>query len=172
MTLKKQHKEMIAIVCALCIMALLFYSSSKPYQEQSITHDINRFLPNRPFEDLLRHISFLYGGKEVSIADNGYEAFIEFFIRKAAHFFSFFFLAMAWIYGLSSHIKSQSMKLLVVLLICVGYATFDEFHQSLNPNRSPLLEDVLLDTMGSVTGMFVYLMSSLCSKRALKKRKS
>ncbi|MBS4749960.1 VanZ family protein [Carnobacteriaceae bacterium zg-ZUI78] len=147
--MSQKRKGQVWIGIAITIMAFLFYMSSKPYHEQSLVSPLEKLLSHFPFIDTFSHISFLYGGKEISIQANGYIAFIEFFIRKFAHFMSFFILGYAWFKGLKVYIKDRKIVFFLALILCIFYAGFDEFHQSLTPNRTPLLEDVILDSSGA-----------------------
>lgn len=158
---KKKQRHQLAIVIAILIMGLLFYSSSQPYQNQDVSPLLEKILFFKPFENELRTLSFEYGQSTISIFELGYFKFVEFFIRKLAHFSSFLFLAYFWIYGLSGYMKQKKMAIVVGLLIAIGYAGFDEFHQSLTPMRTPLLEDVLLDSSGSFTGAGLFLIKNL-----------
>lgn len=150
-------KSFIYIGFAFLIMAILFFSSSQPYGDQSMVGVLDRILENEPLKELLSSIQFTYAGSEVSIAATGYIGFIEFFIRKAAHFGSYFLLALFWFLGLKEQIKSLLLTALVSLMLTMGYASFDEFHQGLTPDRTPLLEDILLDSVGALTAILFLL---------------
>lgn len=158
MKLTKKQKENVAIVIALCVMAMLFYSSSMPYTQQNTKPLLASVLSARPFESALSSVAFMYSDALVSVETVGYYGFIEFFIRKAAHFFSFFVLGYAWLFGLRGKMKDKWLALVVTVIICVSYAALDEFHQSLTPNRTPLIEDVILDISGALSGMVVCLL--------------
>lgn len=158
MKLTKKQKENGAIVVALLMMALLFYASSMPYTQQNARPLLSTVLSMRPFEQALSSVVFVYSDFVVSIETMGYYGFIEFFVRKAAHFFSFFVLGYAWLFGLRGKMRDKWVAIVVAIVICVSYAALDEFHQSLTPNRTPLLEDVILDISGSLTGMVVCLL--------------
>lgn len=45
-------------------------------------------------------------------------------------------------------------------LVTTGLAAFDEFHQGLTGGRTPLVDDVILDSAGALTGIII-LMSVL-----------
>ena len=137
------------------MMALLFYSSSQPYESQSMTGTLESILAKEPLKELLSSIRFTYAGSEISIHTLGYSAFIEFFIRKAAHFSSYFLLALFWLLGLKDKMKGIAFPGLLSWLLATGYASFDEFHQGLTPDRTPLLQDIILDTVGALTAIFL-----------------
>ncbi|MER1954819.1 MAG: VanZ family protein [Desemzia incerta] len=163
--MNKSIKSTLFIVLAFVMMGILFYSSSQPYGDQSMTGFLDTLLKNEPLKGLLSHIRFTYAGSEVSIGASGYNAFIEFFLRKAAHFGSYFLLALFWFLGLKDRINGIYLAALVSWLLAVGYASFDEFHQGLTPDRTPLLEDIVLDSIGALSAVVLVLVYVLVWKK-------
>lgn len=94
---------------------------------------------------------------------------VNVFIRKSAHAFEFFILAilLAWVL-IEYHIlgwKVTVMTLLAVLL----YAMSDEFHQLFVEGRSARIFDVTVDFVGGVIGIsFVQLILKI---RQIKSRR-
>lgn len=169
--MKNTNKDLLYIVGAFVIMGILFYSSSMPYSDQSVTPFLDRFLQSEPLKGLLSNIEFMYAGSEVSIAALGYSRFVEFFIRKGAHFFIYFLLSFFWFMGLKSNMKSVPLAALVAFMLAAGYASFDEFHQGLTPERTPLLEDIMLDSAGAIVGVVTtWLFSANFKKRKRRNR--
>lgn len=163
--MKKKQKEQLAMGIAIGIMVLLFISSSMSYKDQSSVGLLQTLLKNRPFETELRQFSFTYAGSIVSVQESGYFQFIEFFIRKFAHFISFFMMGYCWQYALLPKAKYKQSTFFVTLLICFSYAVCDEFHQSLTPNRTPLVDDVILDTLGAFFGAIIMMLQQLLLKK-------
>lgn len=151
--MKNSWKDHAFLIGAFLIMGILFYSSSTPYSNQTVTPVLDQVLAGEPFKAGLSKIEFLYAGTEISVASQGYSHFVEFFIRKGAHFFIYFALGLCWFMGLKNRMDSVPLAALVALLLAAGYASFDEFHQGLTPERTPLLEDIVLDTAGALTGI-------------------
>lgn len=143
---------------AFLIMAILFYSSSQSYEQQSQVGSLSKLLTSHPFEEQLRGISFSYAGDEVSIKAKGYIKFIEFFIRKGAHFGIYFLLGGSWFLGLNLRMKEPLLVGVVAWLAATGYAGLDEFHQMLTDGRTPLFQDVMLDSMGALTAVCICLL--------------
>lgn len=164
--MKKKQKEQLAIVMAIGIMIVLFISSSMSYKDQSSVGLLQTLLKNRPFETELRQFSFMYADVMVSIHERGYFQFVEFFIRKFAHFISFFVMGYCWQYALLPKAKYKQSTFLVTLLICFSYAVCDEFHQSLTPNRTPLVTDVILDTLGGFFGASIMMLQRYFFKKS------
>lgn len=145
------------IILAFIIMAVLFYSSSQTYEQQSQVKLLDRILSAQPFEKQLAGISFNYGGSEVSIQTKGYSKFVEFFIRKGAHFFTYFLLGFSWFRGLNLKIKQPVLISVVAWLAATGYAGLDEYHQMLTGGRTPSFQDVVLDSAGALTAVLLCL---------------
>lgn len=138
---------------AFIIMAILFYSSSQTYEQQSQVGLIEGLLKGEPFKQQLKGISFSYAGDTVSIAAKGYAKFVEFFIRKGAHFGTYFLLGGSWFLGLKPRVKGAWLTAVVSWLAATGYAGLDEFHQMMTGGRTPLFQDVMLDSIGALTAV-------------------
>lgn len=82
---------------------------------------------------------------------------IEKVVRKGAHYTIYTvggFLIMNYTYSME---KTKKQKILVSLLFGAFYATTDELHQYFVPGRSARLFDVGLDTLGVLTGIYIFL---------------
>jgi VanZ family protein len=80
-------------------------------------------------------------------------------IRKTAHFVEYAMLGfLTW---RTVHFDpafasfSPRHQFWFSLLVCMFYASTDEFHQSFVPTRQPAVQDVMLDTCGSGFGLLV-----------------
>lgn len=146
------------LVLAFIIMGILFYSSSQTYEEQSQIGLLQRLLVDEPFRDKLSGVSFLYASEEVSIQASGYFKFIEFFIRKGAHFLTYFLLSGCWFLGLKPRINQLILTGVVSWLAATGYAALDELHQMFTGGRSPLFQDIALDSVGALTAALLCLL--------------
>lgn len=77
-------------------------------------------------------------------------------IRKCAHVSEFFILGILVINLISKY--NVKHIYLISFIICVLYASSDEFHQLFVPGRSGQVTDVLIDLIGVVLGLlFVFL---------------
>lgn len=87
-----------------------------------------------------------------------------FIIRKMAHFTVYLILGILVI----NMISSFNLKNVIIMSvsICFLYALSDEFHQLFVDGRSCELRDVLIDTIGSYIGIFIY---NSFKKRLMKK---
>ena len=141
------------LIIAFSMMGLLFYSSSQTYEQQSQIGLLSRLLKNEPLKEMLSQISFSYAGSEVSIAKSGYFSFVEFFIRKGAHFTTYFILGSSFFLALVPRLKNLALAGFFAWLAATGYAAMDEFHQMLTGGRTPLFQDVALDSVGALAGI-------------------
>lgn len=78
------------------------------------------------------------------------------FFRKSAHIIVFGILAIL----IFKSLEWYSYSYLLALLLTFLYAIFDEWHQSIVPERTSAFRDVLFDTFGaSVALLFHYILS-------------
>lgn len=162
---KPSTADNVFLALAFVVMAVLYYSSSMSYQDQNVQPILHQWLENEPFRGLLERVSFVYAGSEISVESSGYIGFIEFFIRKGAHFVSYFFLGLFWFLGLRNRVNNLYLTALLALLLSVGYASFDELRQSFHPNRTALMEDVILDSAGALVGIIMGIVPTKPVKR-------
>jgi len=129
------------------LLGFLFFSSSQTYEEQSLIESLKQWLPSKPLENSLALLQIPYGHHFVSIEERGYYNFVEFLIRKGAHFVLF------GIVGLTCFLLINKLILFVripfALLITLICACLDEYHQSITGGRTPTFLDVLLDVSGA-----------------------
>lgn len=133
------------------ILAAIFISSGQTYEEQSLIPLLKEWLPHKPLEQPLSKLEVPYWGEKISVEERGYYFFLEFLIRKSAHFFIFGLLAIA-IYFVLPPFKT---RILIAALLTLLFAFGDEFHQMLTGGRTPSLQDVFLDFAGAITFLFV-----------------
>lgn len=73
---------------------------------------------------------------------------LHYFVRKGAHVFAYFLLAIL--------LYAASRRWYVALTLAVIYAATDEFHQTFIPGRSGQISDVGIDSIGVVLGIFIF----------------
>lgn len=137
------------------IASLIFWSSSQPYEKQDMRSSIMDFVSVDFVVKEFGDVSFTYAGKEVSIDALGVGGFVEFFVRKGAHFTVFFFLAYFAYRAMRIQGIKVSNAIVYSLLFAIIYAISDEIHQSFTENRTPLLNDVVLDSIGGMFGILI-----------------
>lgn len=77
---------------------------------------------------------------------------LSFIIRKLAHFIEYFILGLLVINLITKYDK----KIIMAILLCIIYATSDEIHQIFVPGRSCQITDIMIDSLGSIMGIYLY----------------
>ena len=85
----------------------------------------------------------------INIKDTGLLSLI---IRKLAHFIEYFILGILVI----NFITRYDKKIIIAILLCIIYATSDEIHQIFVPGRSCQIIDIMIDSLGSIMGIYLY----------------
>ena len=94
----------------------------------------------------------------INIKDIGLLSLI---IRKLAHFIEYFILGILVI----NFITRYDKKIIIAILLCIIYATSDEIHQIFVPGRSCQITDIMIDSLGSIMGIYLYkLITKKCKK--------
>lgn len=83
---------------------------------------------------------------------------ISLIVRKLAHFIEYFILGLL----VFNMIRCYDKKIYIAIIICILYAVSDEIHQLFVVGRSCKIMDMLIDSMGSVSGILLF-------KRLIKK---
>jgi VanZ family protein len=123
-------------------MALIFSASTNlgaPHNTSRFFRPLMHWLFPHISEDMLEHIHHI--------------------IRKTAHFVEYAMLGF-WVWRVVHFDPafasfSPRRKYVFAILICMLYASTDEFHQSFVPSREAAVQDVMLDTCGSGFGLLV-----------------
>ena len=72
-------------------------------------------------------------------------------IRKIAHFTEYFILGLLT-YNMT---YNYNKKTYISIIICILYAISDELHQLITPGRSCQIIDILIDSSGSILGIYL-----------------
>ena len=80
---------------------------------------------------------------------------IESVIRKIAHFSIYTLVGFLLMSLMSTYKIKEINQIGTSLIIGVIYASTDEIHQAFIPGRGPQVTDVILDSMGVLTGIFI-----------------
>ena len=76
--------------------------------------------------------------------------------KKGGHMFGYALLGIAYLRGVSYRKSiSPGHCILAAILACL-YASTDEFHQRFTPNRTPCVQDVLIDAVGAAIGVSIW----------------
>lgn len=147
------------------IVGLIFISSSMTYKQQTMVPTFSKYLTGKPFNDFLSQFHFQYDGTEESIKNVGYYKFVEFIIRKAAHFFSYFAIGGALWIASYNRVQPKFLAAIFAWLSTTGLAALDEFHQQLTGGRTPLVTDVMIDSVGALTGIIIIMIITYIIKK-------
>lgn len=75
---------------------------------------------------------------------------VDFIYKKTGHIVFYMVLFWSWFASLKANkLQVNSWQIWgIIFLLCISYAMFDEYHQSLVPGRSGRWRDVGIDTLG------------------------
>lgn len=89
----------------------------------------------------------------------------EIIIRKLAHFSEYALVGILLMSLMSTYEIKNKLRVLISLLTGVLYASSDEIHQLFVPGREGAVRDVLIDTSGVITGIFIVIIILKIIKR-------
>ena len=104
----------------------------------------------------------------------------HFFLRKTGHVVEYAVLsALFWFAlgrsrldpGAGANHRGPWLAVCLAVLLAVGYAALDEYHQSFVPSRTSSWHDVAIDTGGSVVGLVLLGVAKLGRGRWEKRRR-
>ena len=78
---------------------------------------------------------------------------LELIVRKCAHMGEYAVLFWLWAHALS--VSGAKHPARTALIVCVLYASSDEFHQCFSDGRGPSPIDVMIDTVGAVIALLL-----------------
>lgn len=139
------------------------------YEQQTIVPALRNLLANKPFYHILSQIEVTYWGRTISVETRGYYYFVEFLIRKGFHFVGFGFIGILF-YLFYRQFRFQFATIFAILTTFI-IAAFDEFRQTFVDGRTGIFDDVLLDTVGAVTFVFLFKFGRFCFHLLFKKKR-
>ncbi len=148
-------KRAINIILIILWMSLIFVLSNDTAEESSKKSD---GLIVRCVQDIIK--------RDLSTKEK--EKVLKYLVkpvRKSAHFFLYFVLGILMINLFKSFELFNYKTILLAILLCFLYACSDEIHQLFVKGRSCEVRDVLIDTIGSLSGISVYYLFSKISIR-------
>ena len=136
-------KKIIYLLFILLILSSIFFFSSKNSNE---SNGLSKKLINNTINIIETITNKDLNNKEIVNT-------LNYPIRKLAHFTIFLLLGISIFLFINT--ININKKILISILICVICASLDEFHQVFSLGRSPLLLDIFIYTMGSITGILI-----------------
>lgn len=142
-------KRVLSLLLILFIMGIIFYFSAAPAEESG---DLSFTWSKK----LLSWIEFLFSMKFSPTKKMEIAQVIELPLRKTAHFLEYAALGISvelhlWIRA----IQNQRISKRWGIIFCSLYALSDEIHQYFVPGRACRIYDVILDSAGAMTGVFL-----------------
>lgn len=135
--------------------SLVWFMSGQSYEEQDLRPFLRTF--DLTWVDTLFHsVQFTYASREISVSYLGPAAFLEFFIRKGAHFFVFAIFGFLLIRLFTCWHMHSFFRISMTIIFILLAASIDEFRHFLHPGRTGLLADVLIDFLGGLFGIIMY----------------
>lgn len=141
------------IFISIIAIALVAFASNMPYEQQTIVPELRTLLEDQPFEELLSTIEIQYWGKTISVETRGYYYFVEFLIRKATHFIGYGIVGVVF-YLLYRKLNWRIPSILAITTVFI-IGSLDEIHQAFIPGRTGVFQDVILNTKGAITFVFM-----------------
>ena len=146
-TMRTLHSR-ITWIPAVLWYGIIWYFSSQP---GSTSSDVSA--------DVIKG-ALISGGSDFSSANESVRLavswMLSFFVRKAAHMFLFFMLALLIWLALVPRIRSRVKRAAAAATCGTLLAALDEYHQTLVPGRSGELRDVLVDLAGILIALALF----------------
>ena len=140
--------KVISCLITIFVMALIFFFSSQTAEVSSETSS-----------GITKIVANIISGFITRLTPDGVYKAIHTLIRKTAHFTLFFVLGLSVANTASVVFSLKSGKLLASsVAFCALYAISDELHQIAVPGRGPMVGDVLIDTLGSLCAVAIYIL--------------
>ena len=129
-------------VVVLLWMVFIFKLSSQPANE-------SKELSSRVTEFVVETVEKVTS-KKFEVEDLGH------IVRKNAHFFSYLIFGVL-VMNAFRRLGAKGFKSCIhALIFSMLYAVSDEVHQAFVPGRGPQITDVLIDSLGVITGVLIY----------------
>ncbi len=141
-------KKIIKWILVILWMGLIFYFSSR--DSDSSTNQSRSVVSKT-------NIVEIYEEKNNVDSNTALED-VDRIFRKAAHIIEYLVLALLLCSLLSEYNLSLKNVLLISFVICIIYSSSDEMHQLLVSGRSGELRDIIIDNIGSIIGISIYLL--------------
>ena len=136
-------KKIIYLLLVILCLSSIFFFSSKSSNESNSTS--KKLIKNTI--TMIENITH----KDLNKRELVYK--LNYPVRKLAHFTIFMILGI-FLY-LFINTFNIPHKVIISIIICIICAIFDEFHQIFSLGRSPLLQDIIIDSFGSITGITI-----------------
>lgn len=143
----KDKKYLLAIPLVIWMLIIFLFSSQNAIKSESLSDS----LVSTTIDIVVKVTNIKVNTQEKEkIVDN-----TRLFVRKTAHFTSYFILGIL-AYLIFSNVNLPTKKVIFyTILLCFIYACSDEAHQLFSSGRTARILDVLIDTCGSMCACFI-----------------
>ena len=142
---KSSQKKILKWILVILWMALIFFLSHQGAEESGALSG-----------GLLEKLFIIIGFIEKILQYEFDREILHMLLRKTAHFTAYMILGILLIHALAEAKDLRKKLYLQALVIAVLYAITDEFHQSFISGRSGEIKDVLIDSSGAFTGIYLF----------------
>ena len=149
-----------AVTAAAWVGAALWYSLIWWFSAQ--TAAVSGSASDRLLYRLLRAVSSAFAASGETVRVDAVEL-LSFFVRKGAHMFLYFVLALL----LLAALRAVRRRAVCTLALCALASSVDEYHQTLVAGRSGEVRDVCIDLCGALIA--VALIAFLCRARGARR---
>lgn len=161
--MKKNILRIILILLLLGTFYIIFGFSSQDGEKSGsisrrITEKIATFIPQIQ--------------KENEIEKENIMNTMERIIRKMAHFSIYTAVGLLLMSLVSTYNIKEKNRLIITLITGIIYASSDEIHQSFVPGRSPMITDIVIDTMGVILGILLIILGKKIIKKYRKNKQN
>ena len=161
--MKKNILRIILILLLLGTFYIIFGFSSQDGEKSGsisrrITEKIATFIPQIQ--------------KENEIEKENIMNTMERIIRKMAHFSIYTVVGLLSMALVSTYNIKEKNRLIISLTTGIIYASSDEIHQSFVPGRSPMITDIVIDTMGVILGILLIILGKKIIKKYRKNKQN
>lgn len=161
--MKKNILRIILILLLLGTFYIIFGFSSQDGEKSGsisrrITEKIATFIPQIQ--------------KENEIEKENIMNTMERIIRKMAHFSIYTAVGLLLMALVSTYNIKEKNRLIISLTTGIIYASSDEIHQSFVPGRSPMITDIVIDTMGVILGILLIILGKKIIKKYRKNKQN
>lgn len=143
----KDKKYLLAIPLVIWMVIIFLFSNQNATKSESLSDRL-----------VSTTIDIVVKGFNIKISGERKETIIDstrFWVRKTAHFTSYFILGILAYLIFSNANLSTKKVIIYTLLLCFLYACSDEFHQLFSLGRTARFLDVLIDTSGSICACLI-----------------
>ena len=153
-------KKMLICLCVFCLLFIFFNSSqvstvSNARSKEVVNEVVSVISKTQLGQAIINHISL---------------AELNLIIRKIAHAFEYFLLALAICITLDYYRIEDKNIIIYSLFIIILIATFDEFFQLFIQDRNSSVKDVLIDFSGGIIANILFFIFSTPRGRHIERK--